>query len=189
LRQSAGAASVVALEQKLLKGHFGAAQEEKDPLVNTLLFVRIGVAACFLLVSFFQVWGAVLKDLLLGSGGVVSEESMALPPKLLLNSLNKTHACVLREVLLLLLFLAQHEDSTRLSLHSLCLMLLPCLLSSSSPSPSSSSSLPLSPRCASALYAGMASSLVAVANHVGRGLLPLSHAYFVAANALLLAGE
>src|SRR5689334_10768634 len=106
---------------------------------------------------------------------------MALPPKPLIQSLEGARAAVLREVLLLASLLARHEAATRLSLHSLCLMLLPCLLDSSAPAPSD-------PHSVAAHMSSLAARLAAVAAHLAERH-PVDVAYFCAANAALLVGS
>ena len=123
------------------------------------------------------------QDYLLGSGGCVGEEALlALPPKLLLQSLETAAGAVLRETLLLLHLLARHEAATRMSLHSLCLMLLPCLLDSSA------AAAPDEPHALAAHMAALAARLAAIAAHLAGRQPLLELSYFCAANAGLLVG-
>jgi hypothetical protein len=152
------------------------ASELKDPLVwGAVLKVRTFAFLSIVVCSFAQ-------DYLLGSGGCVGEEALvALPPKLLLQSLEGPRGAVLRETLLLLALLGRHEAATRMSLHSLCLMMLPCLLDSSASAVSD-------PHAVAAYMAALAAKLAALATHLA-DRHPVEISYFCAANAALLVGS
>ena len=68
-----------------------------------------------------------------------------------------------------------------MSLHSLCLMMLPCILE-----PSSTTTL--DPKSAASHFNNLGNLLVALVRFVARGM-DFSPSFFVAANALCLIGE